>query len=254
MRTHRMPPCTSEGFWRRCDLESARCHRTVRSQLSPRLNFCVTPWRTARALAFVMQSAIIRIQRSVFETRIHVESGTGIPRKVIVYCGHRGTAHGGSLSDLWASPFTTALSDSMNTEPMSLHFDDTGTAFHATDGTGASRSLSARGAFWSEPSTHALAGAFLFLRVGGVDCGLELPAAGAEDCSRLPPAPGVGGAAAPSATAGPGRSWQHPSSRGNAVVWRAPAKSSSSHPSIGATYVRGHGAERKKPHWSPKGS
>ena len=117
-----------------------------------------------------MQSAIIRSQRSVFETRIHVESGTGTPRKVIVYCGHRGTAHGGSRSDFWASPFTTALSDSMNTEPMSLHFDDTGTASHATDGVGASRSLSARGAFWSEPSTRALAAAFLFLRVGGVDC------------------------------------------------------------------------------------
>ena len=84
-----------------------------------------------------MQSAIIRSQRSVFETRIHVESVTGTLRKVIVYCGHRGTAHGGSLADLWASPFTTALSDSMNTEPMSLHFDDTGTASHATDGVGA---------------------------------------------------------------------------------------------------------------------
>ena len=142
----------------------------MRSQLSPRLNFSVTPLRTGRTLAFVMQSAIIRSQRSVFETRIHVQSGTGTPRKVIVYCGHRGTAHGGSLSDLWASPFTTALSDSMNTEPMSLHFDDPLTAFHATDGVGASRLLSARGAFWPEPSTHALAAAFLLLRVGGVDC------------------------------------------------------------------------------------
>ena len=117
-----------------------------------------------------MPSASIRSQRSVFETRIHVQFGTGTPRKVIVYCGHRGIAHGGWRSDFLASPFTTALSASMNTEPMSRHFDDTDTASHLTDGVGASRSLSARGAFWSEPSTRALAADFLFLPVGGVDC------------------------------------------------------------------------------------